>query len=197
MTAAAPPPIVVVVTDSAVSLSREAALAGRVVFRVVNRGRRPHDFRIAGRVAQLRPGTSATLTIVLPRVGTYIWRSGSHRGAFGVEKTRAVTLVNPPNCPSPKPTIVTVAIADNQFHLSQTTVACGIVTFVVTNEGNDAGEDEPDSFNLSVTGGNGPTLTRGQTGKLVLSLPPGRYSYTSGNYENNYAGQYGTLVVTG
>jgi hypothetical protein len=49
---------------------------------------------------------------------------------------------------------------------------------VITNEGNDAGEDEPDSFNLGVR------------------AAPGHYSYTAGNHENNYAGQYGTLVVT-
>jgi hypothetical protein len=196
MTTAAPPPIVVVVTDSSVALSREAALAGRVVFRVVNRGQRVHDFRIAGHGARLQPGRTATVTVSLPRVGTYIWTSGTHRGAFGIEKTFGVTPANPPGCPAPKATTVTVAIAHNRFHLSETTVPCGIVTFVITNEGNAAGEDEPDSFNLGVRGGNGPTLTRDQTGKLVLGLPPGRYSYTAGNYENNYAGQYGTLVVT-
>jgi hypothetical protein len=197
MTTAAPPPIVVVVTDASVALSREAALTGTVAFRVVNRGHLAHEFRIAGHGARLRPGAAATLTVSLPRVGTYIWTSGSHRGAFGVERRAVVTLANPPHCPGPVATTVTVAIADNSFHLSQTTVPCGIVTFLITNQGNDAGEDEPDSFNLSVKGGNGPTLTRDQTGKLVLSLPPGRYSYTSGNYENTYAGQYGTLVVGG
>ena len=194
---AAPPPIVVVVTDMSVALSREAAIAGKVVFRVVNRGHRTHDFRIPKHAVTVPSGKTASFTAALTRVGTYLWKSGKQTGAFGIEKPVTVVVKNPANCPNPRATTVTVAIVDNAFRLSQTTVPCGIVTFKITNEGNDEGEDEPDSFNLSVRGGNGPTLTRGQSGTLVLGLPPGRYSYTSGNYENNYAGEYGTLVVAG
>lgn len=197
--AAPNPTIVVTLRDASVQLSRDAVLVGKVTFRIVNDGRRAHDFAIGGkRIARVAPHGTARLTVAFGRPGTFIYTSGKHRGALTVERPAGpTTIVNPPNCPAPRPTTVTVAMAGSAFRLSQTTVPCGIVTFLITNEGNDVGEDEPNSFYLNAKGGNGPTLLRGQSAKLVVSLAPGKYSYTAGNYESNYEGQYGTLVVTG
>ena len=47
--AAAPTPVAVTLTDTGVTVSRENAVAGTVVFSVVNRGRRPHAFSIGKR----------------------------------------------------------------------------------------------------------------------------------------------------
>jgi uncharacterized cupredoxin-like copper-binding protein len=77
---AAPPPKAVVVrveagtpTEYAFVLSAKTVKHGRVAFVIVNRGARPHDFKIAGkRSALLAPGRSTRLTVTL-KPGTYTY----------------------------------------------------------------------------------------------------------------------------
>ena len=48
------------------TLSKKLVTKGKVTFRVTNRGALEHDFKIAGKVTpKLKPGKSATLTVVL------------------------------------------------------------------------------------------------------------------------------------
>ncbi len=48
------------------TLSKKAAAKGIVTFRVTNRGKAEHDFKIGGKVTKkLKPGTTATLTVTL------------------------------------------------------------------------------------------------------------------------------------
>jgi hypothetical protein len=136
--------------------------------------------------------------VTFRRAGTFLYGSGPFRAAFTVEPppTAAAAPAPPAGCPAPTRTTVTVTIEDGRFRFSQTTVPCGIVTFVVTNRGDVDGEDEVDGLVLSVPGGVGRSLAKGQTASLVVALAPGRVDYTAGNYEKNYDGEYGTLVVT-
>jgi uncharacterized cupredoxin-like copper-binding protein len=53
------------------TLSKKTVAKGRVVFKVTNRGKSNHDFKIARKkIKTLRPGKSATLIVAL-RVGKY------------------------------------------------------------------------------------------------------------------------------
>jgi plastocyanin len=53
------------------TLSKRSVRHGTVTFRLTNRGRTGHDFKIAGRKTPIiRPGRSATLRVTLRR-GTY------------------------------------------------------------------------------------------------------------------------------
>jgi len=47
-------------------LSRKSAPHGKVIFKVVNKGKAKHDFKIAGKKTPLlKPGKTATLTVTL------------------------------------------------------------------------------------------------------------------------------------
>jgi uncharacterized cupredoxin-like copper-binding protein len=60
-------------TEYAFVLSAKVVKHGRVTFVIVNRGARPHDFKIAGkRSALLAPGHSTRLTVTL-KPGTYTY----------------------------------------------------------------------------------------------------------------------------
>lgn len=49
-------------------LSRSSAPHGKVTFKVVNKGKAKHDFKIAGkRTPMLKPGKTATLTVTLSK----------------------------------------------------------------------------------------------------------------------------------
>ena len=49
-------------------LSRKSAPHGKVIFKVVNKGKAKHDFKIAGKKTPiLKPGKSATLTVTLKK----------------------------------------------------------------------------------------------------------------------------------
>jgi uncharacterized cupredoxin-like copper-binding protein len=54
------------------TLSKKAAPKGLVTFKVTNRGRLAHDFKIAGKkTAKLAPGKSATLRVTFKKAGRY------------------------------------------------------------------------------------------------------------------------------
>ena len=53
-------------------LSRKSAPHGKVIFKVVNKGKVKHDFKIAGKkTVMLKPGKSATLTVTLKKGKKY------------------------------------------------------------------------------------------------------------------------------
>lgn len=75
--------ITVTASEFKFKLSSAAARAGRVTFTVVNRGKLPHDFKIAGKkTPMLKPGKSAKV-IVLLKAGKhpYICTVAGHAAA--------------------------------------------------------------------------------------------------------------------
>jgi uncharacterized cupredoxin-like copper-binding protein len=55
-------------TEYKFTLSAKSVKAGKVTFKVTNRGKIPHDFSIAGKTtALLKPGKSASLTVTLKK----------------------------------------------------------------------------------------------------------------------------------
>jgi len=62
----------VVAVEFRFRLSKKSVHTGTVVFRVVNRGKVAHDFKIAGRKTPIiKPGKSATLRVVFRKAGRY------------------------------------------------------------------------------------------------------------------------------
>jgi uncharacterized cupredoxin-like copper-binding protein len=67
-------------------LSRKSAPHGKTIFKVVNKGKIKHDFKIVGKkTIQLKPNKSATLTVVLKKgKHPYICSIDSH-AKFGMK----------------------------------------------------------------------------------------------------------------
>ena len=62
----------VVAVEFRFRLSKKSAHRGTVVFHVVNHGKLPHDFKIAGRKTPIiKPGKSAVLRVVFRKAGRY------------------------------------------------------------------------------------------------------------------------------
>lgn len=60
--------VTVTATEFKFKLSKTSVPAGSVTFTVVNKGRLPHDFKIAGhKTALISPGKSAKLTVTLKK----------------------------------------------------------------------------------------------------------------------------------
>jgi uncharacterized cupredoxin-like copper-binding protein len=74
------------------TLSRKTAPHGTVVFKVVNKGKIAHDFKIAGKkTPKLQPGKKATLTVQLKKGNyKYICTVPGH-ASFGMKGTFKVT----------------------------------------------------------------------------------------------------------
>ena len=65
-------------------LSKKAAPTGTVVFTLVNKGKLPHDFKIAGKkTARVAPGKSATLRVTIAKKGrlSYLCTVPGHAAA--------------------------------------------------------------------------------------------------------------------
>ena len=146
------------------TLSKRSLAPGTVVFKVVNAGKLPHGFAIAGKkTAVLAPGRSTSLTVVFAKAGAFAYSSfvagQAAHGMKGMLTVRAAAAppkatttaattstavaspggvtAGPPveQCATPSATTVNVAIFDFGFTLSRTTLPCGKVTFVVVNTG--------------------------------------------------------------
>src|SRR5207245_3591710 len=67
--------ITVVMMDFHFRLSKTKNVPrGTVVFKLVNKGKVPHNFRIAGKTSKLiAPGKSGTLTVVFTKKGSYTY----------------------------------------------------------------------------------------------------------------------------
>jgi uncharacterized cupredoxin-like copper-binding protein len=64
--------VTVRMTEFKFALSKTSIKKGRVVFKVVNRGAVPHDFKIKGKKTPIiAPGKSRTLTVTFTRAGRY------------------------------------------------------------------------------------------------------------------------------
>ena len=64
--------VTVTATEFKFKLSKLTVRHGTLVFTLVNKGRLPHDFKIAGKKSTLvRPGKSTTLRVTITKAGKY------------------------------------------------------------------------------------------------------------------------------
>jgi uncharacterized cupredoxin-like copper-binding protein len=205
--------ITVTMTEYKFKLSKSKNIPlGTVVFKLVNKGKIPHDFKIAGKTSKLiAPGKTGSLTVHFTKKGSYAYICAVFGHAkLGMKGTLAVAtaVVTPPPtttattttpaavCASPVATTITVSEFEFGFTLSQTTVPCGTVTFVMTNSGT-----VTHNFILSGTvpasAGVGPTLNPGQSASMTASVVPGSLDYLCSIPGHAESGMKGTLTVTG
>jgi plastocyanin len=185
--------VTVTATDSKFKLSRRSAPKGTVIFTVTNKGKVPHDFKIAGKKTPLlSPGHSATLRVTFSKKGRYPYLStvsgqashGMKGGVFSVAAAVAPTPTPTTTAPAPPPpttvgtasTTVTVDMYDDlgqfRFVLSQKTIPSGMVTFVITNKCVLAC-----SFDLEGIKAGAILNKVGQSETWTVALAPGIYRY--------------------
>jgi nitrite reductase (NO-forming) len=192
--------VTVAATEFRFRLSRtRIAAGGTVVFRVVNKGKIPHNFRIAGKKTRLlQPGQSAMLKVVFRGRGTYAYActvpghaAAGMKGVFGVGVQPPPTTSTTTTTGGPA-TTVDVAEFEFGFTLSQTTVPAGTLTFVMRNTGTIA-----HNFDLrGVPLGAGPILDAGQTASMTVTVAQkGTYKYVCDVPGHADAGMAGGLVV--
>jgi plastocyanin len=203
----------VIATEFRFRLSRRAVPTGTVIFTVVNRGKIPHDFKIAGKKTRLlQAGKSATLRVKISKKGPYSYICTVLGHAAGGMK--GVLQVGASTAPAPRPTTTTttttpttttttttttvpgpastinVGMFEYRFELVPPTVPAGTVTFVITNRG-----AEPHNFSL--TGRRvGAFLNPGQSETWSIGLPAGNYEYVCDVPFHIGFGMQGTLTVT-
>ena len=192
--------VTVTVTDAKFTLSKRSAPVGTVIFTVTNKGKRSHNFKIAGKVTPLlAPGRSATLRVTFAKKGRYPYlstvpgqASAGMKGVFSV--VAAVTPTpKPPPTPTTAPpttttgtvgtanTTVTVQLLDQDSSpsgnptivLSQLTMPPGMITFVITSKCGGGCTFHIDGVKA------GALLSTGQSETWTVELPPGRYQYHS------------------
>jgi len=188
-------------------LSKKTVPVGStVVFKVTNKGKIGHDFRIAGKKTKLlAPGKSQLLTVKFGKKGSFVYvctvtghaRLGM-QGKFGVgvkppvggttttTTTGSTTTGNVGNAT----TTVQVNMVEYAFQLSQTSIPSGKVTFVIKNSGADV-------HNFDLNGAHsGAILAPGATETWTVSLAPGQYLYTCDVPFHVDRGMTGTLQIT-
>jgi nitrite reductase (NO-forming) len=205
--------VTVVMREFKFALSRRSVPTGTtVVFKVVNRGKITHDFKIHGkRTKNLNPGKSATLTVKFAKKGRYAYlctipghAALGMKGVFAVgvaavkpaptpTTTTATTTTPPPTTTAAvgsAQTTVTVGMFEYRFDLTQSTVPSGHVTFVIVNKGQQV-------HNFSITGvKTGKLLSPGQSETWTVALPPGSYNYQCDVPFHAGYGMVGSFTVT-
>jgi uncharacterized cupredoxin-like copper-binding protein len=209
--------ITVVAKEWSFKLSKRTVPAGSTVsFKVVNKGKIGHDFKLAGKKTKLlAPGKSQTITVKFSKKKkryAYVCTVTGHarlgmKGTFGVgvsatpggggtgggggggTTTTPTTTTTAGNVGSAK-TTVTVNMVDYAFQLSQSTIPSGQVTFVVKNSGNEV-------HNFDVNGSHsGALLAPGASETWTVALAPGQYLYTCDVPFHVDRGMTGTFNVT-
>ena len=212
--------ITVVAKEWSFKLSKRTVPAGSTVsFKVVNKGKIGHDFKIAGKKTKLlAPGKSQTITVKFSKKKkryAFICTVTGHarlgmKGTFGVGEsakpptggggsggggggggttTTPTTTTTAGNVGTAK-TTVTVNMVEYDFQLSQTTIPSGQVTFVVKNSGAEV-------HNFDINGSHsGALLAPGTTETWTVALAPGQYLYTCDVPFHVSYGMTGTFTVT-
>jgi plastocyanin len=200
--------VTVTATDSKFTLSKGSAPVGTVIFTVINRGTKPHDFKIGGKkTSLLAPSHSAKLSVTFSRKGRYPYRStvsgeaaAGLKGVFSVGAT--ITPAPPTTAPYVPPTgpvgtantTVNVGLYDDptgnfgHIDLSQTTIPSGMVTFVITNNC-----QLSCSFDLQGIKAGAILTKTGQTETWTVALAPGEYRY---HCDIDPSGMKGSFTVT-
>lgn len=196
----------VVMNEWSFKLSKKTVPVGTtVVFKVTNKGKIGHNFRIAGKKTPiLNPGKSATITVKFAKKGKIAYdcsvpghaRLGM-KGTFGVgvaapppPTTTAATTTQPTGSVGTAQTTVTVNMVEYAFQLSQSTIPSGQVTFVIKNSGAEA-------HNFDLNGvHSGAIIGPGATETWTVSLPAKQYLYTCDVPFHVDRGMTGTIQVT-
>jgi uncharacterized cupredoxin-like copper-binding protein len=204
--------ITVTMREFRFTLSRRSVPTGTtVIFKVVNRGKITHDFKIAGkRTENVSPGKSTTLKVRFAKKGRYGYlctipghAAAGMKGVFAVgvaavkqtptpttTKATTTTATPPTGTVGTGNTTVTVSMTEYHFTLSQTSVPSGQVTFVIKNNGS-----ETHNFDIS-TVKSGTYLNPGQSETWTVSLPPRTYEYQCDVPFHAQEGMQGSLTVT-
>lgn len=217
-TGARSPTVAVTITDSKLTLSPRSVPAGAVRLKVTNVGKLARAFSVAGRTTpKLAAGTSAVLKVVFTKPATYIAVASAAGGRQIKATLKVVAVETPPTsaaptttsskptttpttgsgCSNPVATTVTVAITDGKFTFSQTTIPCGTVTFVLTNNGSLVHSLQLSSAAGGVTNSFGQQILPGQTVNTTVDMRArGPYPWVCGEREDNeIQGESGTLTV--
>jgi uncharacterized cupredoxin-like copper-binding protein len=199
--------IAVTMNEWSFKLSKKTVPLGTtVVFKVTNKGKIGHDFRIAGKKTKLlAPGKSQLLSVKFGKKGTftYVCTVTGHarlgmQGKFGVgvKAPPVTTTTTPTTTPTTTGnvgnanTTVQVNMIEYSFQLSQSSIPSGKVTFVIKNSGSDV-------HNFDVNGvKSGAILAPGATETWTVSLAPGQYLYTCDVPFHVDRGMTGALTIT-
>jgi uncharacterized cupredoxin-like copper-binding protein len=171
----------VTMTDKAFTIAPTSVpAAGSVAFRLVNRGKLPHDFHIAGkRSPTVAPGKTVTFTVSFSRVGGYPYFSALHattamKGVFAVGISSTVS----------------VSAADFKFTLSASSGKLGADRFAIKNDGQTA-------HNFSINGKTSALVAPGSSTSLtVVFTKPGKYVYLCTIPGHAQQGMEGTFTVS-
>ena len=191
---------------------RSIPAVGTVIFKVVNKGKISHDFKIAGKKTKLlNPGQSVNLVVKFTKKGHFAYlctvfghASAGMKGVFSV----ATAAVAPPpsSTPStttqqtttttstvpvgPGKTTVTVNMVEYAFQLSQSSIPSGQITFVINNKGNEV-------HNFAILGNRaGAQIAPATSETWTVSLPPGTYNYQCDVPFHAERGMVGQFTVT-
>jgi uncharacterized cupredoxin-like copper-binding protein len=179
--------ITVTATEFKFRLSKSTiAKPGIVAFKVVNKGKIGHDFKIAGKKTKLlAPGKSQTLKIKFGKKGhfRYLCTVTGHarlgmKGTFNVAAKPITTstttggTTSTTTSVSGPATTVNVSMKEYSFTLSQNTVPQGTITFVIKNDGT-----EPHNFDIGGIKA-GAILAPGQTETWSVGLAAKATGYT-------------------
>jgi uncharacterized cupredoxin-like copper-binding protein len=202
----------VVASEWSFKLSKKTVPVGStVVFKVTNKGKIGHDFRIAGKKTKLlNPGKTALLTVKFGKKGKFSYdcsvtghaRLGM-KGVLGVGVTPPTggggggttggggggTTTTAGNVGSAV-TTVNVNMFEYGFTLSQSSIPSGTVTFVIKNSGAEV-------HNFDINGvKSGALIGAGATETWVVKLAPGQYLYTCDVPFHVDKGMTGAFTVT-
>ena len=187
--------VAVTITNSGLNLVPSTVPAGSVVFKIVNKATSARDFEIAGeKTPVIGAGKLATLRVVVAR-RPYSYLSA---GPGQARLTGVLGVFRP--CANPTTSTVQVQVTTGVIRLSQSTVPCGTVTFVVTNKQVHGSWSAVHDFEVFV-----PTAARdglsgllhpGESAKVTIDIPfKGKVYYDDGVGLNNEIGGEGWLVV--
>jgi hypothetical protein len=182
--------VTVTLKNSSVILSPTAVPIGAVAFKILNRGKIRRDFEVAGRKTPPIPaGKTATLNVQLPSQGPRTFTSTARRHSSRL--TGVLDVYEP--CTNPVATTVSMKMAQDNggIIVSQTTIPCGTITFVVTNIGTVTDSLQVFTEVPSIAQST-PELPAGRTATLTIHFPEkGVVYYQSGDFppaEPEYSG---------
>jgi hypothetical protein len=184
--------LAVTLTNTTITVGSETVPTGEVAFTIRNRSKLRRSFSIAGHSTGIDAGKSGVLRVTFRSAGSFAYVSTA-RGQ-SARPRGVLTVVEP--CLNPTSTTVTVKLAQGSGGLavSQTTVPCGSVTFVVSDTGT-----LNDSLHVFGDGpgphGSTPELFPGQTAAVTVQFASkGLAHIESGDYppeEPEFGGDYG------